>query len=154
MIIDLNNCFTYAYSAGTIADYFQTIRQDAASTNYIDLDAANLNIAAGKPIFLIVLVGTAFVRLTSLDIRLESDTDPGFGTALKQINTWNVAIANLITAGACVVNQALPVQIYQRYMRIYFNVIDTNPDSGSTICAFLSESPWNAFSQLDLVAVA
>jgi len=152
-MLDINLCFTYAYSLGTVADFYQTITGDDDSTNYIDLDAANLDIASGRPCYLIVRVGEAFVTMTSLDIKLETDTDPGFAVNLLDVQTWNILTENL-TAGAVVVNQALPVQKYQRYVRIYWNVIGSSAGSGSTICAYLSTGPESAFAQLDLVDVA
>lgn len=149
-MFDRGLCFTFTESLGTEADFYQAITGDAASANLIDLDVANLNIAAGRPLYLVVKVGSAFVTLTSLEIALETDTAVGFATAKKQVMINNVALASL-TAGAVVVNQALPVQKYQRYMRVYFNVVGSNPGSGSTICAYLTDSPEEAMSQLDLV---
>lgn len=147
-MLDINNCFTYAYGAGTDADFTQAITSDAASTNYIDLDVANINIAAGKPVYLIIKSivaedGTA----TSLEIRLQSDTASGFATAKKELQMWRFLSAQL-TAGALLVNQALPVGIYQRYLRLYFNAFDTC--GALTICAYLSDAPESAQTMVDL----
>ena len=148
-MIDLGLCFTYAYSAGTAADLYQAVTADAASANYIDLDVANLNIAAGRPIYLIVRVGTAEDgTATSLEIRLQTDTASAFNVALKDVAMWRFLAAQL-TAGAVLINQALPVQKYQQYMRLYFNAFAAC--GALTICAYLSAGPESAPAQIDLV---
>lgn len=149
-MIDINNCFTYAYSAATYADFAQALTGDSASTNYIDLDAAGLNIASGRPQFLVLRVYAAFVTLTSLEIFLENDEDSGFATTLIQINMWRFLLAQM-TAGALLINQALPVWKYKRYMRMYFNVIGSNPGSGSSIVAYISDTPEPAVDAIDCV---
>jgi hypothetical protein len=58
-----------------------------------------------------------------------------------------------MTAGAVLVNQALPVQKYQRYMRLYFNNVGGTFSAG-TIFGCLTDCPEEAISQLDLVAAA
>ncbi len=53
-----------------------------------------------------------------------------------------------MTAGALLVNQALPVWTYQRYLRLYFNVF-TNATTGSFF-ACLSDSPEPHETDIDL----
>ena len=147
-MFDMYNCFTAVLTTGVIP---QDITTQAASTNYIDLDVANVRIAGGKGQFLIVRVGTAFTAssATGLDIRLETDTASGFATALKQVFSVNIPNASL-TAGKLLINQQLPVQKYQRYMRLYFNPVggDVTYTAGSLI-AYLQDHPEPAEAQLD-----
>jgi hypothetical protein len=150
-MFDKLNCFTYAYSAGTIADFYQAVTADAASTNLIDLDAANLNIAGGKPLFLVLQVGTAFATTVSVEVRLQTDTDSGFATAVKDHAVGRWALAAL-TANTLIHCAALPVMNYQRYLRLYFNVF-TNATAG-TIFAALSNGPESAVAQVDHVEAA
>ena len=145
---DINNVFTYAYSAGTNADNFQTITAAAASTNIIDLDSANIKLGAGKPMYIIARVGTAFATIVSLEIRLQTDTAAGFSTALKDylLGRW---LAAQMTAGALLLNIPMPVMEYQRYLRLYFKVF-TSATTG-TIFAALADSPEEAALQVDHV---
>jgi hypothetical protein len=137
-MIDIPLCFTYAYSAGTAADFYQAVTADAASTNIIDLDVAGINISNSRGPFLVVRVGTAFATTVSINIRVQTDSDSGFATTLRDIMQNRIVLANL-TAGALVVNQALPVLNLQRYLRLYWDVF-TSATAG-TICAYLASGP-------------
>jgi hypothetical protein len=143
---DVNNCFTHDGAGGLV----QALTGDAASTNYIDLDAAGLNIAGGKPIYLVCRVVSAFVTLTTLEILLENDEDSGFATSLIQVLMWRYTLAQL-TAGALIINQALPVVKYKQYMRLYFNVVGSDPGSGSSLIAGLVRGPEPAVDAIDQV---
>ena len=148
-MIDIRTCFTYAYSAGTVDDFFQDITTDAASTNYIDLDANGINISGGsKPPWLIVRVGTVFATLTSLEILLQTDSDSGFATNLKEILTWHFLTATM-TAGALLINQPLGNWKLQQYVRLYFNSVGST-GTGS-LCAYLSDGPAEAETDIDNV---
>ena len=150
--IDVRTCFTYAYSAGTVADFYQSVTADAASTNYLDLDVAGIMISGGcKPPWLIVKVGTAFATTVSINFRLQTDSDSGFATTLRDVFQARFALAQL-TAGALLINQALPNLDFQRYMRLYFDVF-TNATAG-TICAYLSDGPESAKTDVDQVEAA
>jgi len=130
-MIDIRTCFTYAYSAGTYADFFQTVTADAASTNLIDLDVAGIKIAGGsKPPWLIARVGTAFATTVSINFRLQTDSASGFATTLRDVMTVRVPLANLDAAGDLAINQPIPHFDYQRYMRVYFDVF-TNATAGT-----------------------
>ena len=148
---DINNVFTYAYSAGANADNYQTITADAASTNLIDLDSADIKLGAGKPMYIIAKVGAAFATTVSMEIRLQTDTASGFSTALKDYLLGRWALAQL-TAGALLLNIPMPVMKYQRYLRLYFNMF-TNATAG-TLFAALADSPEEAAAQVDHVEAA
>lgn len=150
-MIDIPTCFTYAYSAGTVADFKQSITGDAASTNIIDLDANGIKISGGsRPPWLICRVVDAFVTLTSLEILLQTDSDSGFATTPKDVAMGHFLLASM-TAGAVLINQPLGHWDYQQYMRLYFNVVGSDPGSGSSLVAYLSDGPESAETDLDNV---
>lgn len=149
---DINNVFTYTYSAGTEADMFQTVTADAASDNLIDLDSANIKLGAGKPMYIIARIGSVdWATIVSLEIRLQTDTDSGFATALKDYILGRWAVAQM-TAGALLLNIPMPVMQYQRYLRVYFNVFTSN--TAGTILVALADSPEEAALQVDHVEAA
>ncbi len=151
-MFDIRTCYTYAYSAGTEADFAQSLTGDAASTNLIDHGAANINLGGGKKSpYILIKALAAFNTLTSLEILLETDTDSGFATAKKQVQKWEFALASL-TAGALLVCQALPAMKSQRYSRLTFNVVGSNPSTGSIIAA-LVDGPEAAAAELDQVSL-
>lgn len=148
----IENIFTYAFSAGTNADNFQSVTADAASTNRIDLDAANIKLGAGKPMYIIARIGSVdWATIVSLEIRLQTDTDSGFATALKDYILGRWALAQL-TAGSLLLNIPMPVMQYQRWLRLYFNVFTDN--TAGTIFAALADSPEEAAAQVDHVEAA
>jgi hypothetical protein len=140
-MIDVKTCFTYAYSAGTSADFYQTVTAAAASTNIIDLDNAGTMIVSSKGPWLCARVGAAFVTCVSINIALETDSDSGFATTNRIVSQWRIVLANL-AAGALVINQQLPVFDYQRYLRAYFTPF-TDATLG-TIAIWLSDGPETA----------
>lgn len=143
---DIRDMFTY--NSSTYAHY-QAITGNAASNSYIDLGVNAKKMFSGKkPVYLVVRVGTAFAKLTSLGIALESDTSSGFGAVLKQVLNMTIAKAGL-TAGACVVCQILPNQNWQRYLRLYFTNNGTAEDAG-TVYAYLTDQPENIDAQIDV----
>jgi hypothetical protein len=143
-VFDNKNSFT-VQSDGTDA---QTFTGDSVSTNLIDFDKANIQITSGKAVLVIKSIA-AFDALTSLEILVETDTDSGFATALKQILSFHFALAQL-TAGALLVNIPLPAMIYQRYMRIKFNVVGSDNTVGS-ILAVIADGPEPAQANPDNV---
>ena len=153
-MFDMKNCFTATLSTGVVEQDLGG-GGDAASINYIDLDVAGLNIAGGKGQYLVIKCLETFATgngATGLDIKLETDTDSGFATALKGVATYNLLLASL-TAGKLLVNQQIPVQKYQRYVRLYFNAVGGTWTAGK-LAAYLQDHPEPAEAQLDLVDVA
>ncbi len=149
---DINNVLTYTFSAGTEADLFQTITADEASDNIIDLDSANIKLGAGKPMYIVARIGSVdWATIVSLEIRLQTDTDSGFSTALKDYLLGRWALAQL-TAGALLLNIPMPVMQYQRYLRAYFNVFTSN--TAGTIMVALADGPEEAAAQVDHVEAA
>jgi len=141
---DNKNSFS-VQSDGTDA---QTFTGDSVSTNQIDFDKANIELTSGK-LWLVVKSIAAFDALTSLEILLETDTDSGFATALKQILAFHFALASL-SAGSLLINIPLPAGIYQQFMRLKFNVVGSDNTVGS-IYAVLAAGPEPAEPNLDNV---
>ncbi len=147
---DINNVFTYAYSAGDETDMFQAVTADANSTNAIDLDSANIKLGAGKPMYIIARIGdTDWATIASLEIRLQTDTDSSFSTAVKDyiLGRW---VVGALTAGALLLNTPMPVMQYQRWLRVYFNVF-TSASPAADIMVALADSPEEAALQVDHV---
>lgn len=148
-MFDVLNIFTRHQTSGS---FFQVIGADAASINLIDLDVAGISIQnPAKPIWIVARVGVVFETLTDFQIALETDSDSAFATTLKQVQVWEFLVGQM-TAGAVLINQALPVFDYQRYMRIKF--ITTGGSNGSTgsIMVALTDTPETAITDLDQVA--
>lgn len=138
---DLNNHFTYAYSAGTEADFAQALTQDAVSTNCIDLRKAAINIAAGKrPIYLIVKGASVWSGTGSIEIQLCTGTSTDKSTGKKVIRKWRFADTDVTATGKLLINDALPVVKYQRYLYMYFNIFTTT----GSVEAYLSDAPESA----------
>jgi hypothetical protein len=147
-MIDIPTCFTYAYSAGTIDDFYQTIVADGASTNYIDLDVAGINITNTWGPYLVIRVGTAYTTTVSINISVQTDSDSGFATTLRTVKQIRVALAQL-TAGALIVNEKLADLTYQRYLRLYFDFF-TGAGAGSLL-AYLASGPEPHVTDFDQV---
>jgi len=148
-MIDVKTCFTYAYSAGTYADFYQAITTDAASTNIINLDAAGIRIASGsKSPWLKVRVGAADTGSVSVEMFLETDSASGFATTKRQLKMWRFLQAQM-TAGKLLINEPLGNWKYQQYMRMYFNVYTSAVSL--TVCAYLAAGPDSAETDIDLV---
>lgn len=143
---DINNHFTYAYSAGTEADFQQVLSADAVSTNAIDLKKAAINIAAGKrPIYLIVKAPAAWSGTGSIEIQLCTGTSSDKSTGKKVIRKWrfadtDVTAALLLSRGAVLINEVLPVVKYQRFLYLYFNIFTTT----GNVEGYLSDAPESA----------
>lgn len=150
-MLDVNNCFTYAYSAGTQADLVQAVSADAPSANCINLQKAGINIAAGKrPIYLIVKAFAASGS-GSVEFQLCTGTHSDKSTGLKVINKWRYAhttIGASSTVMTLLINQALPVAKYQQYLYLYFNIFTTT----CKVLAYLSDSPEVAETDIDQTA--
>ena len=147
-MFDIKNCFTAALATNVLP---QTFTGDGTSTNSLDLDKAGIAIAGGKGQYLVIKSIAAFNTLTSLEIILQSSDVTGFGSGLKEVFAINIALADL-SAGALLVNQQIPVQKYQQFMRLKYNVVGSDNTVGSLL-AYLQDHPEPAETQLDTVAL-
>ena len=151
--IDLSLCFTYAYSDGSFGDFKETVTTDSPSTNLIDLDKANINIAGVHPPWLILKVDNDnnVGGAVSIEISLESDSAVGFSTNKKQLYRWRF-LQGAMTAGALLINQPIGNFKFQRYLRLYYDVF-----TSATTCKFiawLANGPEPAVQDLDQVVSA
>lgn len=116
----------------------QAITADAASTDIVDLGATGTafghaaalvkDIGKGAAIPLLIQVVEAFNTLTSLRVVVQCDDNSGFSSA-KDVLEVTLPLASL-TVGRTFPIIAIPPGVNERYMRIYYDVIGTNPTLG------------------------
>ena len=148
-MIDINNCFTYAYSAGTNADFYQTVTgAEEVSTNVIHLDVAGIKIGGVRPPWWILKVGTAFATCVSMEFKLITATAADLTTGVKVVKSHRFLAAEL-TAGALVVNEPMGHFDYQDYLGLEITPF-TEATTG-TICSYLARGPESAVTDIDLV---
>jgi hypothetical protein len=104
----------------------QAITASAASTEYIDLGAAGD--AIGRPMQIAVNCTADFNTLTSLTIALQCHEDSGFSTGTKTIASASVALAQLVDNTRVAVITIPPS--CERYIRMYYTVVGSNPSTG------------------------
>ncbi len=114
-----------------------------ASTNYYDTGAAASDVGVGEPLSLQVDVGsTAFAGGTSVQVAIQTDSDPAFATALVTIPlTPAVAVASA-TARANLFKGRLPYGL-KRYIRVAYITVGA-----------VSAGSANAFAAKDIEAGA
>ena len=132
--LDLRNCFTYAYSAGTSADLFAACTAGALLTNYLDFDSTGLApVGSSKPPYLVVKVGTAFAGNTGgAQIKLITDSViPVFDAATAgDVMVHRFTMAQM-AAGALLVNQALPHYDYLTFLALEFEPFTADASAGT-----------------------
>jgi hypothetical protein len=149
MPVDINTCFTYAYSAGTSADFYQDISgAEEISTNVIDLDVAGIKIAGATPPWLVLKVGTAADACVSMECKFVSATAANLVTGKKHILYFRFLQAQM-TAGALLVNVPLPHFDYQQYIGWEFKPF-TN-DNSLTVFSALMTGPEPAVTDVNIV---
>ena len=144
-MIDLKTCFTYTFSAGTFADYAETVTVAAVSTNSINLDAAGIRIAGVKPPWLIVRTIAEFATVVSLGIKLITDSvEPALDAATADdVMVFRFAVG-LLTANQLLINAPLPHFKYKKWLSIEWEPY-TNATTGS-IVAYLASGPESAIN--------
>lgn len=119
----------------------QTLTASAYSTNVIDKGAAG---AVGKPLYLVVRVGTQLVssgNAATLDIALRTSATISTnlsGTVIDMVQSAQIAEADL-TANKVIWIVEVPSNMLQ-YLQVYFTVGTENFTSG-TIDAYLTPDP-------------
>ena len=119
----------------------QAITASAASTNYIDLGATGTpykaalalvrDIGKGQPVPFEAMVTEAFNTLTSLTIALEVDDNTSFGSATI-VDSVSVLLADL-AVGYNLPHLYLPVGVNERYVRMNYTVVGTDPTTGKIL---------------------
>ncbi len=144
-MIDLKTCFTYTYSAGTFADYAETVTTAAVSTNSVNLDAAGLRIAGVKPPWLIVRTLAAFATIVSLGIKLITDSvEPSLDAATATDVMVQRFALSLLGENQLLINAPLPHFKYKKWLSIEWEPY-TNATTGS-IVAYLASGPESAIN--------
>lgn len=133
---DVLNFFTYQ----TDGTFDQEVTADAISTDVIDLDVVGISIqGSAKPTYIVIWTSdTAFLTTVSIEIQLISDTTAALTGAPLEIQVWRFVLAQL-GANQLLVNQALPVGDYARFLGLNFNVF-TNATAGGFV-AYLQDGP-------------
>jgi len=117
----------------------QAVTASAASTNIIDLGAVGSNVAGTPPVphlkagtaaRLRVQVTTAFATLTSLQASVQVDTVEAFSSPTTILAGEDIAQASLV-AGAVLLDVAIPAEVDERYLRVYYTVTGTNASAGA-----------------------
>lgn len=116
----------------------QAITASAASTNIIDfgapdtpkhaVNAITRDIGKGRKPAIRVQVTEAFNTLTSLTVAVQVDNDVAFGSP-KTVMDMSVPLADL-TLGAVILPDVMPRGVDERYMRLNYTVVGTNPTLG------------------------
>ena len=152
MLIDAKQLFSDA----------QAVTADAISTNVIDLlptggainggatggptDNTVVNIAAGKPLYLYVLVTTTMAATggaAELTTSLESDSATGLdSSATVHYTTAAIAKASLVAGYWICKGVAIPSGSYERYLGLRYNAT-TNDFTSGAITAWLSDTPYS-----------
>lgn len=148
-MIDKKLSFTYAYSAGNAADWYQDISGAAeVSTNYINLDVAGIRIGGGsKPPWVYCLVGIAANNCVTMEIKLVTATASDLTTGQKVVKYFRFTQAQM-TAGALLINEPLGHFDYQQYLGMEFTPF-TN-DNALTVAAGLNDGPFPAVTDLGI----
>jgi hypothetical protein len=122
----------------------QTVTSTAAATNVLDMQAADLEMGAGNPVYLNIRVGTAYSGGTSVTFALVNEVDATIdGSSVVVWQSPAIVVANL-TAGAWVKRMALPVDFdSDRYIGLYYTVVGS-PSAG-TINAWLDHGPQSSY---------
>lgn len=124
MIIDAQCMWTMVHATGVMS---QAVTGDAASTNVIDHGLGDLGKTRRPPAEFFVQVDEDFNNLTSLTIKLQTDDNSAFSSAVT-VAERTVLLADL-TAGSIVWQSEFPVGC-ERYTRLYFDVTGTDPTAG------------------------
>ena len=151
MLIDAKELFSDA----------QAITADAISTNVIDLlpsggsinagdtggPTANttVNLGAGKPLYLYILVTTAMVSAGSatLTVALESDDNTSLSSAtVHQTVASAVAAATMVAGYWIAKGTPIPSGGYQRYLGLRYTTNTSDFETGN-ITAWLSDTPFS-----------
>lgn len=123
MIIDKQNQFSDS----------QVITADAASTNLIDMGSGR-DLGPGTPLTVGIAITEAFNTLTSMTIQVQCDDNTGFSSA-RTLTQLSLTLAELVLGRQ--VSVPLPSERVERYVRLNYDVVGTNPTLGK-ISAWLT----------------
>lgn len=126
----------------------QAIVAAAASTNYVDLGAARAGLGIGTPVFLCIRVNTAPTQSgDTISIEFQQDDNSSFSSPttvfMPLVGAAGAEVActdtRLDAAGDWIYRGALPYEVTERYVQLYYN--NTTSNGTITLDAFLSLGP-------------
>jgi len=129
----------------------QAITADAASTNVVDLGNTGTphggrklvaDFGKGKKIPLFVFVTANFNTLTGLTISLQSDSVENFASP-KEIASKTFALAELTAGRELSFPDALLEGTDERYVRLFYDVVGTNPTTGAITAGIVAARQTN-----------
>lgn len=110
------------------------------SENIIDLSAAK-NVAKGRPLYVVIIVDTAFTTATSIDFQLMTHTTTTVSSGSIMVSTGAIVIASLTANRAPIV---LPVgdalSTAKQYVGMYYVLAGSNAGAGA-VTTFLTCDP-------------
>jgi hypothetical protein len=122
----------------------QPITGDAQSTDVLDMQAADLEMGAGNPVWLNVKVGTAFAGGTSLIVSLYAHSAATSINSGTQVLATGTILQAALTADTWIIRVPLPVDFdSERYVGLYYN--DTGAFTAGTINAWLDHGPQSSY---------
>lgn len=111
----------------------QAVTADAPSTNIVDLGpiapGVKFDIGKGKQIPIRVQVTETFDKLTSIVVSLQASADAAF-TSPKTVWTSPSILAADLVAGYVFNIDYVPRGASERYIRLYYDITGTTPESG------------------------
>ena len=113
----------------------QAITASARSENVLKVGPGDFG--QGEMINLDVIVTEDFDALTSLNVKLETDNDSGFGSAKELYNTGEVVLADLVVGYKFKI-KAIPAGC-EDYLALFYTVTGSNPTVGKL---FASLTPY------------
>lgn len=113
---------------------------------------ANFAPGFNGPAYLVIQTGTAFAGLTTLEVKLTSDSTADLATSpTTHVSTGAIPVADL-TANKVVAVLPIPPGEYERFIGLVYDV--TGSGSAGSIRAFITQTPgyWMAMAAVNPVA--
>jgi hypothetical protein len=143
MLIDTRTTFAWDVALPGIAGSAGTAKIGLA----LDLRAAPTDMGEGYPMYLVIVVGTAFAGGTSAAFNLVTADNVALSSnPVTLLSTPAITTANL-PAGATAIVVAIPKANYKRYLGL--TVTEVGDYTAGTIKAFLTVDPpaWRAYPE-------
>ena len=115
------------------------------SENIIDLGAAK-NVAAGRQLYVVIIVDTTFITATGIDFRLMTHTTTTVSSGSIMVSTGSIAIASLTAKRKPIV---LPIgdalDTAKQYIGMYYYLDGSNAGAGAVTVFITTDPPaWNS----------